>query len=114
MNWLIRNVHGITLSHPALRWARLKCVVLGHEKWSDRDGAWFCMRCLRTHNIELRWVRQRFDLSPDRTILMRDFQAMMRKRSDQLAASHSAGKADRTKSRRNVVDNYPLLEPPQD
>jgi len=114
MGWLIRNVSGITLSHPALRWARLKCVFLGHEKWADRDGAWFCMRCLHTHDIELRWVRKSFDRNPDRTILMRDFQAMMRARSDELAASRSAGKADKTNSRSDVQGNYPLLEPPED
>ena len=93
-------MHGITLSHPKLKWARLVCVFLGHEKWSDLDGAWFCLRCLRTHNIELTWVRQRFDPSPDQPIMMRDFQAMMRARSDQLAAPRSAGKADETRSRR--------------
>jgi hypothetical protein len=83
-------MHGIKLSHVTLRWARLKCLFLGHEKWGDLDGAWFCMRCLQTHDIELRWVRERFDPNRDRQILMGDFQAMMRRRSDQLAARNKS------------------------
>ena len=91
-------MHGIEFSHRALKWARLKCVFLGHEKWSNLDGAWFCMRCLQTHNIELRWIRQCFDPNPDQPILMHDFLAMVKVRSAQLAADASAEKAGKEKS----------------
>ena len=94
-----RIIQGVGLSSGRLRWARFQCLFRGHEKWSNADGAWFCMRCLRTHNIELRWVYEHFDPGADLSSLPRAFRIMMRTRSDQLAASRSGGRGDRVSSK---------------
>ena len=30
---------------------RARCWLWGHEKWSDLDGNWFCMRCLANKGL---------------------------------------------------------------
>ena len=30
---------------------RVSCWLWGHEMWNSREGAWFCMRCLKNRDL---------------------------------------------------------------
>lgn len=34
-------------------WKQTRCWWRGHEEWSSPDGAWFCMHCRKSRNLDI-------------------------------------------------------------